>query len=213
MADATKESEAWNALRRYLMLKAVLIKPVRGGGGHRNRNTNLTEKLMTSFYKGKDEVWHIAKEIEKGRQEKKEPKKTIHRKRDLEGNVIERPSSKKEVKRRGDRAKTLTNDGELRKAFATMVQRGVAPTTNDIVKQLRTKFPKRKNEVSWPSQDEVEKLRTLIEKTAVSMEVDGCEGDEKESVLKPEITVPESLLKLRNSIKNDFQAVQVQWIS
>ena len=34
MADATKESEAWNALRRYLMLKVVLTKPVRGGGGH-----------------------------------------------------------------------------------------------------------------------------------------------------------------------------------
>ena len=43
MADATKESEARNALKRYLMLKAVLIKPVRGGGGRRNRNTNLTE--------------------------------------------------------------------------------------------------------------------------------------------------------------------------
>ena len=35
MADATKESEARKALKRYLMLKAVLIKPVRGGGGRR----------------------------------------------------------------------------------------------------------------------------------------------------------------------------------
>ena len=63
------------------------------------------------------------------------------------------------------------------------------------MKQLRTKFPQRKNEVSWPSQDEVEKLRTLIEKTVVSMDVDGCEGNEKESVIKPEIPIPESLLK------------------
>ena len=44
MADATKESEARKALKRYLMLKAVLIKPVRSGAGSRNRNINLAEK-------------------------------------------------------------------------------------------------------------------------------------------------------------------------
>ena len=33
LADATKESEARRALKRYLMVKAVLIQPVRGGGG------------------------------------------------------------------------------------------------------------------------------------------------------------------------------------
>ena len=55
MADATKESEAWRVLRRYLMLKAVLIQPVRGGGGHRNRNINLTQKLMAAFYNGQED--------------------------------------------------------------------------------------------------------------------------------------------------------------
>ena len=50
MADATKESEALRAFKRYLMVKAVLIKPLRGGGGRWNRNTNMTEKLMTCFY-------------------------------------------------------------------------------------------------------------------------------------------------------------------
>ena len=44
MADATRESKARKALNRYLMLKADLIKPVRGGGGRRNRNINLAEK-------------------------------------------------------------------------------------------------------------------------------------------------------------------------
>ena len=55
MADATKESEARKVLKRYLMLKAVLIKPVRGGGSRHNRNINLAEKLMESFYKGKED--------------------------------------------------------------------------------------------------------------------------------------------------------------
>ena len=61
MSDATKESEAWKVLRRYLMLKAVLIQPVRGGGGHRNRNINLTQKLMAAFYNGnEDDVWETS---------------------------------------------------------------------------------------------------------------------------------------------------------
>ena len=55
MADASKESEAWRALKRYLMVKAVLIQPVRGGGGQRNRNINLTQKLMAAFFKGKED--------------------------------------------------------------------------------------------------------------------------------------------------------------
>ena len=46
MVDAKKKSEARKALRRYLMLKAVLIQPSRGGGCRRNRNLNLTERLM-----------------------------------------------------------------------------------------------------------------------------------------------------------------------
>ena len=72
MSDATRESEARRALKRYLMLKAVLIKPIRGGGGRYNRNVNLTERLMTSFWKGdEDEVWKTAIEIEKSRQNKK----------------------------------------------------------------------------------------------------------------------------------------------
>ena len=32
MAGATNETEAWHALKRYTMLKAVLIRPIRGGG-------------------------------------------------------------------------------------------------------------------------------------------------------------------------------------
>ena len=66
----------------------------------------------------------------------------------------------------------LTNDGELRKAFATMVQRGVAPSTDDIVAQLTEKFPPRRNRVSWPNKNRIDELRNLIEKTVIEMDVD-----------------------------------------
>ena len=68
-------------------------------------------------------------------------------KRNRKGERIENSRNRDEVKRRSDKAKVLTNDGELRKAYATTVQRGVAPATNDILEQLKTNFPKRKNTV------------------------------------------------------------------
>ena len=75
MVDAAIESVAWRALQSYLMVKAVLIQPVRGGGSRHNRNSNLTERLMYSFYKGnEDQVWLTALEKEK----------SIHWKRDLQ---------------------------------------------------------------------------------------------------------------------------------
>ena len=185
MADATKESEARAALRRYIMLKSVLVKPVRGGGGRWNRNINMTEKLMISFYKGEeDQVWKTALEIERRRQEKRALQQKKRRKRNLKGDVIERKDDKGEARRRGERAKVLTNDGELRKAFATMVQRGVAPTTKDVIKQLRTKFPPRKNIVSWPSKCRIDELRNLVEKSVVRMDVDECEEMEEEHLDK-----------------------------
>ena len=57
------------------------------------------------------------------------------------------------VKMRKDWAKLLTNDGELIKAFATMVSRGVAPSADDIPRQLKAKFPSLKSEVRWPNKD------------------------------------------------------------
>ena len=56
-----------------------------------------------------------------------------------------------------------------------MVQRGVAPTTKDVITQLRTKFPLRKNKVSWPSKGRIEELRNMVERAVVEMEVDECE--------------------------------------
>ena len=129
MADASKESEALRALKRYLMVKAVLIQPVRGGGGQQNRNINLKQKLMAAFFKGKeDEVWHTSMRIENKRKESRIAQTMRRRKkRSLNGKVLHRKKKENDVKRRSDRAKVLTNDGELSKAFAAMVQRGVAP--------------------------------------------------------------------------------------
>ena len=69
------------------------------------------------------------------------------KKRSLSGKVLGKKKNENEVKRRSDRAKVLTNDSELSKAFATMVQRGVAPSSNEIIAQLTRKFPKRKRRV------------------------------------------------------------------
>ena len=72
----------------------------------------------------------------------------------------------------------LTNDGELSKAFATMVQRGVAPPTENIISQLRTKFPRRRNKVKWPSKSRIEQLRSMVERTVSEMEMDACDDND-----------------------------------
>ena len=72
MAEETKVSEARRALKRYRMVKAVLIQQVRGEGGRRNRNVDMTEKLMFSFWKGNEnEVWQTSFEIKESRQKKR----------------------------------------------------------------------------------------------------------------------------------------------
>ena len=94
MADATKESEARKALKRYLMVKAVLIQPVRGGGARQNRNVNLTEKLMFSFWKGKeDEVWKTSLEIENKRENNRAAQMEKRRKNNSKGKIFRRTKS------------------------------------------------------------------------------------------------------------------------
>ena len=79
-------------------------------------------------------------EIEKNRCKKREQQKEKRKKKNLAAAKIDRRTQKDEAKRRNDRAKLLTNDGELSKAFATMVQRGVAPPTKKIVSHLGKNF-------------------------------------------------------------------------
>ena len=130
------------------MVKAVLIQPVRGRGARQNRNVNLTEKLMFSFWKGReDEAWQTAIEIEQSREKKRALQEKRRAKRNRETVGLKSKTKKNVVKRRSERAKQLTNDGELSKAFAMMVQRGIAPSTDNIVSQLTRKFPARRKTV------------------------------------------------------------------
>ena len=67
-----------------------------------------------------------------------------------------------------------------------MAQRGVVPPSENIISQLRAKFPRRKNQVSWPDKDRIEKLRNLTEKIVCEMDVDECEDMSERLVSNPE---------------------------
>ena len=111
---AGKESEARRALKRYLMLKAVLIKPVRRWTPLESKNEYDGKTYKTSFYKGKEqEIWNTSLGIEKQRRKNRLDHKNKRGKRNRKGDAIEKRTSKDEVQRRSDKAKTLTNDGEL----------------------------------------------------------------------------------------------------
>ena len=165
---------------------------------------------MYSFYKGNDdEVWQTAVKLEEDRQKKRVKQQSRRAKENKQGDEI-RKNQRREGKRRSDRAKELTDDGELSKAFATMVQRGVAPSTDEIVAQLSKKFPSRKRAVRWPDKDRIDELRRLVEKVPIEMEVDEC-SNELDSTSEDRELASESLRELQESIQNDFQAVQIHW--
>ena len=58
-------------------------------------------------------MWQTALEIENSRRKRKERLKKTQNKRNINGGKIHRINPKEEAKKRNDRAKVLTNDGEL----------------------------------------------------------------------------------------------------
>ena len=92
-----------------------------------------------------------------------------------------------------------------------MVQRGIAPSTDDIMAQLKTKFPNRRRKVRWPDKDRINELRNLVEKVVIPMDVDECEEEKESMAVNSGDLIWGSLRELRNSIENDFQAVEVHW--
>ena len=92
-----------------------------------------------------------------------------------------------------------------------MVQRGIAPSTQDIISQLRTKFPQRRNKVKWPSKSRIEQLRNMVERTVTEMEVDACYGRDGSSDSNDKDVLSQPLRELQVAIENNFKAVQVQW--
>lgn len=57
--------EPESATTKWGNILRTWLKKVRGGGGHRNRNINLAQRLMAAFFKAKeDEVREISIEIE-----------------------------------------------------------------------------------------------------------------------------------------------------
>ena len=80
----------------------------------------------------------------------------------------------------------------------------MAPPTDDIVAQLKEKFPPRKNKVSRANRDRIERLKNLVEIFFLNIDVGEVNGKAKISSNNP-------LLDLQASIQNDFQAVPVQW--
>ena len=53
------------------------------------------------------------------------------------------------------RVKRLVNDGELSKAARDIDGAGVAEPTPKVVAELAEKYPKRREEVSWPTYEDI----------------------------------------------------------
>ena len=69
--------------------------------------------------------------------------------------------------------------GELIKAFATMVSRGVAPSADEIPRQLKAKFPSLISEVRWPNKDIINDLSCRLEQIAIRIELENSDKNGK----------------------------------
>jgi len=83
------------------------------------------------------------------------------------------------------RIKRLVNDGELSKAARDIDGAGVAFPNKEIVNELRAKYPKRKGEVKWPTDEEViaELKETARAANTPTSNNDGTESLQLESKL------------------------------
>ena len=57
----------------------------------------------------------------------------------------------KTLKKKYDKAKLFVNVGEYSQAMTSLLSNGIAPITEIVLQQLRTKHPKRNYKIRWPS--------------------------------------------------------------
>ena len=117
-------------------------------------------------------------------------------------------STKSDVKRRSDCVKDLPNDGEPSTACSMMVQRGVAPPTDNIISQLKRKFPVRRKAIQWLRRERIDELSKLV-KEIIAIERDVNPRINIKDLAGKELEA-ESFRYLKDQIENNFQAVQIQ---
>ena len=173
LAKAKTEREGREATERYFKLKGTLVMPLRAGSRHRGHAVRSMEKRLWTWIEGKhDEVWEAAVNLENKRSKKKS---NNIKEQDKTGDD---PWSVRDLERRYRRAKTLANDGEYSKAFSAIVDRGKAPISAKVMKDLKRMNPPRMNTVCWPTKKEVEEERQRARKVFKKWEVGATAGEQ-----------------------------------
>ena len=89
-----------------------------------------------------------------------------------------------------------------------MVQRGVAPPTDNIISQLKREFPARRKDIQWLRRERIDELSKLV-KEIIAIERDVNPRINIKDLTGKELEV-ESFRYLKDQIENNFQAVQIQ---
>ena len=134
---ASTAKEALQAVERWCKIKAVIVKPLRGGRKKKNKAAlyKWQQNLMRWINGDWENVWSEACDLEKRRAKSRKRQKN----KKLTPQLPHEAQMKKWI-----RIKRLVNDGELSKAARDIDGAGVATPTKEIVDELRAKYPKRK---------------------------------------------------------------------
>ena len=154
-AKTTKDT--LKAIERWTKLKSTLVRPLRGGNMRRRKGWPLKKwrKNLERWVNGEWEaVWNESSELELQRQMKR--RRTSPRKKEPRpSNQTENPE---ETMKTWMRVKRLVNDGEFSKAARDINEAGVAEPTPKVVDELKSKYPKRRDKVEWPTDVEISNL-------------------------------------------------------
>ena len=141
--------EALHALEKWCKIEAVVIRPLRGGKKKRNRGAiSKWQKNMERWIDGGWEtVWKETCELETRRK--------ISRWRRKNKQVHKAPEEV--LMKKWHRIKMLVNDGELSKAAREIDGAGVAEPNEKVISELKTKYPRRKEDIEWPNIEDIMK--------------------------------------------------------
>ena len=158
LARAKSEAACFAAELEYYKLKAVLVKPDKGGKKRQKQNLGWYRKQMTRWLAGEvDECWTEATKIQSRRQAQRQRKKKADSKKPQ---PAPEQIHQRELERKQRRVAGLVRMGDRSKAMRAVESLPMLDTSDPAVfEQLQSLCPSSEEEVKFPTTEQIEEYR------------------------------------------------------
>ena len=146
-AAARTDEDAFHALEAWAKLKVVLILSLRGGRQKMESRRKTHQRMMIQWLSGDiEECWREGLRMEQVRKSRTKKRQRGPQPMDNNGTT----PAETEKRRKWDSAIRLVNIGEYRKAVSALRSNGTATITENVLKQLKRKHPRRTRPINRP---------------------------------------------------------------